>query len=209
MKSDEYLARVRALIPALRERATACEALRRVPDETFKDFQAHGLLRALQPQRWGGLELDPWTFYEAVMEVAAVCGSSGWVLGVLGVHNWQLALFPEQAQADVWRDDTSVQISSSYAPTGKVERVPGGFRLSGRWSFSSGCDHCDWVFLGGIAPGDGPFPTCARISFRARTTRSTTTGAWPVCAARAARTSWWRAPSCRSIARTASSTRSP
>jgi len=158
MERDEYLARVRALIPTLRERATACEALRRVPDETFKDFQAHGLLRALQPRRWGGLELDPWTFYEAVMEVAAACGSSGWVLGVLGVHNWQLALFPEQAQADVWRDDTSVQISSSYAPTGKVERVPGGFRLSGRWSFSSGCDHCDWVFLGGIAPGDGPFP---------------------------------------------------
>ncbi|HKC49788.1 MAG TPA: acyl-CoA dehydrogenase family protein [Myxococcota bacterium] len=158
MNADEYLANVRALVPALRERARACEALRRVPDETLKDFHAHGLLRALQPLRWGGFELDPWTFYEAVMEVAAVCGSSGWVLGVLGVHNWQLALFPEQAQADVWRDDGSVQISSSYAPTGKVERVPGGFRVSGRWSFSSGCDHCEWVFLGGIAPGDAPFP---------------------------------------------------
>jgi 3-hydroxy-9,10-secoandrosta-1,3,5(10)-triene-9,17-dione monooxygenase len=77
---------------------------------------------------------------------------------VLGVHNWQLALFPEEAQADVWRDDGSVQISSSYAPTGKIERVSGGFRVSGRWSFSSGCDHCEWVFLGGIAPGEGPFP---------------------------------------------------
>jgi 3-hydroxy-9,10-secoandrosta-1,3,5(10)-triene-9,17-dione monooxygenase len=158
MKPDEYLARVRALLPALRERAPACESLRRVPDETIKEFHAHGLLRALQPRRWGGLELDPWTFYEGVMEVSAVCASSGWVLGVIGVHNWQLALFPEDAQRDVWRDDGSVQISSSYAPTGKVERVPGGFRVSGRWSFSSGCDHCDWVFLGGIAPGDGPFP---------------------------------------------------
>jgi len=67
--------------PALRERARACEALRRLPDETLKDFHAHGLLRGLQPRRWGGFELDPWTFYEAVMEVAAVCGSSGWVLG--------------------------------------------------------------------------------------------------------------------------------
>jgi len=158
MKPDEYLARVRTLIPALRERAPACEALRRVPDETMKDFQAHGLLRALQPRRWGGLELDPWTFYESVMEVASACASSGWVLGVVGVHNWQLALFPEQAQQDVWGDDGSVQISSSYAPTGKIERVAGGFRVSGRWSFSSGCDHCDWVFLGGVAPGEGPFP---------------------------------------------------
>jgi 3-hydroxy-9,10-secoandrosta-1,3,5(10)-triene-9,17-dione monooxygenase len=158
VKPDEYLAHVRALVPTLRERATACEALRRVPDETFKEFQALGLLRALQPKRWGGFELDPWTFYEAVMEVSAACASSGWVLGVVGVHNWQLGLFPEQAQADVWRDDSSVQISSSYAPTGKVERVAGGFRVSGRWSFSSGCDHCDWVFLGGMAPGDGPVP---------------------------------------------------
>ncbi|MFI5314090.1 MAG: 3-hydroxy-9,10-secoandrosta-1,3,5(10)-triene-9,17-dione monooxygenase oxygenase subunit [Myxococcota bacterium] len=158
MRADDYLAQVRALLPALRERAAACEALRRLPDETMKDFQARGLLRALQPKRWGGFELDPWTFYEAVMDVSAACSSSGWVLGVVGVHNWQLGLFPDQAQRDVWGEDSSVQISSSYAPTGKAERVPGGFRLSGRWSFSSGCDHCDWIFLGAIAPGDAPFP---------------------------------------------------
>ena len=158
MDAQSYRDQVKALLPALRERAAECEALRRVPDETMKDFQSRGLLRALQPKRWGGFELDPWVFYEAVADVASVCGSSGWVLGVVGVHNWQLALFPEQAQRDVWGTDSSVQVSSSYAPTGKVERVPGGFRLSGRWSFSSGCDHCDWVFLGGVAPGDGPAP---------------------------------------------------
>jgi 3-hydroxy-9,10-secoandrosta-1,3,5(10)-triene-9,17-dione monooxygenase len=158
MDRDSTLERARGLAPGLRERAAACEGLRRLPDETIKAFRETGLLRALQPTRWGGLELDPWTFYEAVIEIAAACPSSGWVLGVLGVHNWQLALFPEQAQQDVWQDDGSVQISSSYAPTGKVERVGDGFRLSGRWSFSSGCDHCDWVFLGGVAPGDGPIP---------------------------------------------------
>jgi 3-hydroxy-9,10-secoandrosta-1,3,5(10)-triene-9,17-dione monooxygenase len=156
MDADRFRAQVRGLLPALRERAPACEALRRVPDETLKEFQAQGLLRALQPKRWGGLELDPWTFYEAVMDVSSVCGSSGWVLGVLGVHAWQLGLFPEAAQRDVWGNDSSVLISSSYAPTGKVERVSGGYRLSGRWSFSSGCDHGEWVFLGGVAPGDGP-----------------------------------------------------
>jgi hypothetical protein len=75
-----------------------------------------------------------------------------------GRDNWQLGLFPEEAQRDVWGKDTSVLITSSYAPTGKVERVDGGFRLSGRWSFSSGCDHCQWVFLGGVAPSDGPIP---------------------------------------------------
>jgi 3-hydroxy-9,10-secoandrosta-1,3,5(10)-triene-9,17-dione monooxygenase len=129
-----------------------------LPDETLGEYQRAGLLRALQPARWGGFELDPLTFFQAVTEVAAACPSSAWFLSVVGIHNWQLGLFPEQAQHDVWGTDSSVLISSSYAPTGKVQRVDGGFRLSGRWSFSSGCDHCQWVFLGGVAPSDGPPP---------------------------------------------------
>jgi 3-hydroxy-9,10-secoandrosta-1,3,5(10)-triene-9,17-dione monooxygenase len=66
------------------------------------------------------------------------------------VHNWQLALFPPQAQEDVWGQDTSTQFSTSLAPTGSIERVDGGYRLRGRWSFSSGCDFCQWALLGGV-----------------------------------------------------------
>ena len=158
MDHDEYIRAARESSHAIRARAAECESLRRLPDETFESYQRSGLLRALQPHRWGGFELNPLTFFDAVAEVAAACPSSAWFLSVVGVHNWQLGLFPEQAQRDVWGKDTSVLISSSYAPTGKVERVDGGFRLSGRWSFSSGCDHCQWVFLGGVAPSDGPIP---------------------------------------------------
>jgi 3-hydroxy-9,10-secoandrosta-1,3,5(10)-triene-9,17-dione monooxygenase len=74
------------------------------------------------------------------------------VASVIGVHNWQLALFPDRAQDDVWGEDTGTRMSSSYAPTGKDRAVDGGYRLSGRWSFSSGCDHATWVLLGGIVP---------------------------------------------------------
>ena len=158
MHCDAYLENVRALVPALRSRAAECESLRRLPDATLADYRTSGFLRALQPRRWGGFELSPLTFFQAAAEVAAACPSSAWFLSVVGIHNWQLGLFPEQAQKDVWGNDSSVLISSSYAPTGKVERVDGGFRLSGRWSFSSGCDHCQWVFLGGVAPSDGPIP---------------------------------------------------
>jgi 3-hydroxy-9,10-secoandrosta-1,3,5(10)-triene-9,17-dione monooxygenase len=114
----------------------------------------------LQPKRYGGYELDPATFYQAVMEVGAVCGSSAWILGVIGVHNWHLAIFPPQAQEDVWGADTSLQLSTSLAPTGTVRRVEDGFHLSGRWSFSSGCDFCDWAALGGLVPpaGEGQPP---------------------------------------------------
>jgi 3-hydroxy-9,10-secoandrosta-1,3,5(10)-triene-9,17-dione monooxygenase len=152
MTPETYLESVRALLPALRGRTASAEKLRRLPDVTFADFQEAGLFRALQPKRYGGYELDPATFYAAVMEVGAVCGSSAWILGVIGVHNWHLAILPPQAQEDVWGEDSSVQLSTSLAPTGRVERVDGGFHLSGRWSFSSGCDFCQWAVLGGIVP---------------------------------------------------------
>jgi 3-hydroxy-9,10-secoandrosta-1,3,5(10)-triene-9,17-dione monooxygenase len=156
MKPDEFIGRVRDLLPAIRERAPQAEKLRHLPDDTFADFQEAGLFRAMQPKRYGGFELDPGVFYRAAAEIGAVCGSTGWVFAVIGVHNWHLALFPRQAQEDVWGEDDSTQLSTSLAPTGKVERVEGGFRISGRWSFSSGCDFCQWVVLGGIAPTREP-----------------------------------------------------
>jgi 3-hydroxy-9,10-secoandrosta-1,3,5(10)-triene-9,17-dione monooxygenase len=161
---EAYIDRVRSLLPALRERASRAEQLRRLPDETFADFQEAGLFRALQPKRYGGYELDPGTLYQAVMEVGTVCGSSAWILGVIGVHNWHLAIFPAQAQEDVWGADTSLQLSTSLAPTGTVGRVDGGYRLQGRWSFSSGCDFCQWAVLGGIVPsGDSGQAPDARV----------------------------------------------
>lgn len=150
--SQQLIDSARALVPALRERAAKTDELRRLPDETIADLQAAGLFRVLQPARHGGYELDPQTLFEVQMTLAEGCASTAWVYGVVSVHSWQLALFDDRAQKEVWGDDSSVLISSSYAPTGKVERVDGGFRISGRWSFSSGCDHCDWIFLGGFAP---------------------------------------------------------
>jgi 3-hydroxy-9,10-secoandrosta-1,3,5(10)-triene-9,17-dione monooxygenase len=152
MTPEAYLESVRALLPSLQERAAYTEQLRRLPDETLKDFQEAGLFRALQPKRYAGYELDPGTFYQAVLDVGTVCGSSAWILGVVGVHNWQLALFPPQAHEDVWGEDPNTQLSTSLAPTGTVEPVDGGYHLSGRWSFSSGCDFCQWALLGGVVP---------------------------------------------------------
>jgi len=149
---DDLLARADALIPVLRERAARAEELRRVPEETIKDFQDAGLFQALQPTRWEGSEVEPGSFYEAVVRVASGCVSSGWVLSVVGVHAWHLALFPVEAQEEVWGKDSSTLVASSYAPVGKVAKVDGGFRVTGTWSFSSGCDYCDWVLTGCIVP---------------------------------------------------------
>lgn len=146
----DLVARAEALVPVLRERAGACEAGNKVLDETIRDFQDAGFFKILQPQRYGGYEMDVETFYAVQMKVAEGCMSSAWVLGVVAVHNWQLALFDGQAQEDVWGKDPTTLISSSYMPRAKVTPVEGGYRISGRWGFSSGVDHCDWAFLGGL-----------------------------------------------------------
>lgn len=159
MTATSFVDKARALVPALRERAAKTEKLRRLPDETIADLKEAGLFRMLQPERFGGYETDPQELFEVQMTLAEGCGSTAWVFGVVAVHGWQLALFDDQAQQDVWGDDPDALISSSYAPTGKVTVVDGGYEISGRWSFSSGCDHCDWIFLGGFVPtADGAPP---------------------------------------------------
>lgn len=141
---------VRDLLPTFRDRADETERLRAVPEASVKDLEETGFFRMLQPRRFDGLEADPVDFYTAVRAIASACGSTGWIASVLGVHPWQIALFADEAQQAVWGGDTSTRASSSYAPTGKAVLAEGGFTLSGRWSFSSGCAHASWVLLGGL-----------------------------------------------------------
>ena len=126
--AQTLLQRAADLQPALRERSAKAAELRRIPDETIADFQAAGFFKMLQPEQWGGYALDPQVFYAVQMKIAEACMSSAWVLGVVAVHNWQLALFDDQAAQDVWSDDPTTLISSSYAPVGKVEKVDGGYK---------------------------------------------------------------------------------
>ncbi|MCZ2528263.1 3-hydroxy-9,10-secoandrosta-1,3,5(10)-triene-9,17-dione monooxygenase oxygenase subunit [Streptomyces sp. NPDC059506] len=152
--SNQVLESVRALLPAIAERAGRTDESGRVPDETVRDLAAAGVFRMLQPGRHGGLEGDPVDFFRVVREIAAACASTGWVASVLGVHPWHVGLFDDRAQTEVWGRDRDTRISSSYAPVGRL--VPdgdGGHRLSGRWRFSSGCEHADWALLGALAVG--------------------------------------------------------
>jgi 3-hydroxy-9,10-secoandrosta-1,3,5(10)-triene-9,17-dione monooxygenase len=156
--SAATLEAIRECLPRLRERAITAERERRVPRESIDELRAAGMFRILQPAGAGGLEADPLQFFEAARLVATACGSTGWVASVLGVHPWQIALFEDRAQKEVWGKDPDTLVSSSYAPTGKVEVVDGGYRISGRWNFSSGCDHATWVLLGGVVLGDDGTP---------------------------------------------------
>jgi len=156
--ADLLIQRARDMVPYLADRAAQTESDRRVSEEAVAMMKEAGFFRVLQPKRWGGYQMDPQVFFDIQMTLAEGCMSTAWIYGVIAVHNWQIALFDLKAQEDIWRDDTSVLIASSYMPVGKVIPVEGGFKFSGRWAFSSGCDHCDWVFLGGVVPSSDTNP---------------------------------------------------
>jgi len=154
--AEQLLHRARAMIPVLKERGQRCVAERDVPLESIAEMQEAGFFKILQPRRWGGFEMHPNAFYDVQKALAEGCMSTGWMYGVVGCHPYEIALFHEEAQAEVWGDDTSTLVSSSYQPVGKVTVVDGGFRLSGRWGFSTGSVHCKWVVLGALVPPSEP-----------------------------------------------------
>jgi 3-hydroxy-9,10-secoandrosta-1,3,5(10)-triene-9,17-dione monooxygenase len=153
MSAAEAMARARAMVADLRARAEETERRREIHPDTVADLHANGLWRMMQPARLGGGELDYTTLVEVGAEIARGCGSTAWVFVNLAVHHWMLAMWPPAAQDEVWGENVDALIGSSLIyPCGKVKAVAGGWRLSGRWPFSSGIGPSQWVMVGGLAP---------------------------------------------------------
>jgi alkylation response protein AidB-like acyl-CoA dehydrogenase len=139
--------RARSLIPVLKERAKQANADRRLPQETIDDFRHLEFTRCLQPAVFGGFGADYRVFSKILRTLAQGCGSTAWVCGVHGEHNWIVGNFSEAAQRDVWGDNPLAVASASFPPTGTVETAPGGYKLNGKWSFASGSDYAQWFLL--------------------------------------------------------------
>jgi 3-hydroxy-9,10-secoandrosta-1,3,5(10)-triene-9,17-dione monooxygenase len=130
------------------------ETLGKLSDETVALLRATGVMRLLQPAKFGGYAAHPRDFAEAVMAVARHDGAAGWVCGVVGVHPWEVAQMDPRLGQEIWGENPDTWIASPYMPNGIAEPADGGYVLNGRWPFSSGADHCEWDFLGAMA-GDG------------------------------------------------------
>ncbi|MCL2535301.1 MAG: hydroxylase, partial [Nocardiaceae bacterium] len=129
------------------------DKLMRLTDASAKRLRESGAIRMLQPKGHGGLEVHPREYAETAMAIGAMDGATGWVGGIVGVHSWELAFFDPKAQDEVWGKDPDTWMASPYAPMGVAVPTDGGYILNGRWSFSSGTDHCQWVMIG-AAVGD-------------------------------------------------------
>ncbi|HWV59542.1 MAG TPA: acyl-CoA dehydrogenase family protein [Sphingopyxis sp.] len=173
--------RARAMIPTLKARARQTTLDGNVSAETVAEMQEAGFFRILQPKRWGGYEMHPNVFFEVQKALAEGCMSTGWIYGVLGCHPYELALFHDEAQREVWGDNGgSMLVSSTYQPVGKVEKVEGGFYLSGRWGFSSGSTHCGWVLLGALNFDTDGGPPDMRTFLLPRSDYQVIEGTWDV-----------------------------
>jgi 3-hydroxy-9,10-secoandrosta-1,3,5(10)-triene-9,17-dione monooxygenase len=154
--AEELVSRSRALAPRLRERALRAERDRNIPQESVDEFIDAGLIHTLQPKRWGGYEHDHEVAFDIAVALGrSTCGSSAWCLNYLADHACMLALFPDEAQHDVWSRNSAACIATSAAPTGKVVPASGGYRLDGRWSWCSGLRHSHWIMIGGLVQRDG------------------------------------------------------
>jgi 3-hydroxy-9,10-secoandrosta-1,3,5(10)-triene-9,17-dione monooxygenase len=148
------IARAKALIPNLRDRAPRTEELRRLPPETERDLHDTGLFRIVQPKRVGGSEFD----YVALVDCADALGqadaSVGWNFANLASHHWMLGMFDKRAQDLVWKNAEALIASSFIFPAGRARKVDGGYVLRGSWPFSSGVDSCEWNMLASVVSSE-------------------------------------------------------
>jgi resorcinol 4-hydroxylase (FADH2) len=153
----DLLERARAIAGLARERARQTEADRRVSEDMITRMRRADLFRVMQPKAYGGFEFGFDDFWPIVATIAQGCGSTGWVYGLLASHQWLIACFSGEAQDEVWRDRDAL-VAGTYAPVGRAVAADGGFRLTGRGSFCSGCDNAQWQLLGGMIPQAGGAP---------------------------------------------------
>ena len=166
MEREKWIRRAAELVPMLRDRAAETEALRHITKETVDALHAAELLRLVQPKRFGGLGYDFELTFDIAAELGRGCGSTAWCYGIWSSHTWLAGMFSEQAQEAYWADSPQTLSSTSFNPSrGTVTAVPGGYRVSGQWDFSSGCDAASWVLIIGNTPNGLMFLMLPRADY--------------------------------------------
>lgn len=150
------IARAEALAPLLREGAEAADRNRAVSAESFQAMSDAGLFKMFKPKRYGGFELSPYDHVMVTLALARACASSAWIFSLYNTNNIMVMRYPEETQEEVWGVDPEAVLAGAAQVNAKslATRVPGGFRLSGRWGFVSGSDFSDWLVFHAAVEGE-------------------------------------------------------
>ena len=144
--------RLASVSPQIKARAHTTEKSGRVPAENMLCLREIGYFDIVKPRAFGGYEYDFDVLVDLNIELAKACASTAWVGGLLAAHQWFIAGFSENAQHDVWHSNPDALACGSYAPATKAVLANGGYRLTGRWSFASGCDNAQWSLCAALLP---------------------------------------------------------
>jgi alkylation response protein AidB-like acyl-CoA dehydrogenase len=152
VRAEEWRSWGDGMATRLAARAAQAEALRSVPPETVAEADEAGFFRLLAPATAGGEGASFSLFYDVVRRMAKGCPSSAWTLSFLAEHAWLLCKFEPTLQQELFAGGAAPLAPAPLAPTGKAEKVEGGYRISGRWEWATGVNHADWVMVSCIEP---------------------------------------------------------
>jgi alkylation response protein AidB-like acyl-CoA dehydrogenase len=157
--AEVLVERAQALVPVLRERAQRTEDERTLLPENFEDFTRAGFFRICQPKRFGGFELGLDVLQAVLIEIGRGCASSAWSLGILTGHAWWASQFPEAGQEEIFGDEGVALLPTGiFGRGGRAVKIEGGYELSGRWPYQSGCDVSNWYGCGALIESEDGAP---------------------------------------------------
>jgi alkylation response protein AidB-like acyl-CoA dehydrogenase len=134
----------RKLVPMIRASADETEAARELPRPLFEALADAGLFHLALPRALGGAEIDLPTYVQIIEEIGKADASTGWVLNQCAIFCTYAARMPRDVARTIWDTPRSV-VSNTPAPSAQAIVVPGGYRVTGRQGFSTGCRHASWV----------------------------------------------------------------
>ena len=151
----DLIASAIALQPTIRDFADETERVRQCPPALVDILHEHRMFDMILPEKYGGLQTDIITMVRVLEELAVADGSTAWTVGIGCGTSIISAFMPEATARAVFQP--RVVTGGAQAPNGRAVRVEGGYRVSGRWGFASGCTHCSWL-VGGTLVMDGDAP---------------------------------------------------
>jgi len=157
LTAEEILSRAEAMVPRLRERAADVDRERRISGEVYRELGDAGFFHILKPKKYGGLELSEHEHAKVAMTLARGCASTAWTFSILSSDNMAILAYPEEVQDEIWGEDTYKTLAgnTNLNPKAVARKVPGGYRLTGRWGFCSGSDFSEWLIFNAPVEGEG------------------------------------------------------
>jgi indole-3-acetate monooxygenase len=144
---DEIFNSAIELKPLIETYRNKIESDRRIPLELIDRLKQAGIFKMTMPSEWGGAELDPIQQLKVIETLSEANASVGWCV-MIGGDNGYFSSFLDKKVAKEMYHDVSAVTGSALSQTGRAVRVDGGYRVSGRWPFCSGCQHSSWLLSG-------------------------------------------------------------